>query len=241
MTMISSASAGMPLSPSCALTIPSFMAPPSGERRLFAMIGDGDAEGARILERRAHQLRARHRLAVVAHGHGARTDHLAELGERLAHLPDGDGADGIDARATGALGLADDEADRRLIVRDRIGVRHRADRGESAGRRGARARGDRLDILAARLAQMAVHVDEARRHDESGAVDHLDRVAVAAHVAHSAHRFHHAVDDEQIADVVQPLRGIDDPAALQENRARRHRPPPPFAASASSGFPPASR
>ena len=67
------------------------------------MIGDRNAEGARVLERRAHELRAHDRLAVVAHGDGARADHLAELGERLALLADGDRADGIDARAAGAI------------------------------------------------------------------------------------------------------------------------------------------
>ncbi len=60
------------------------------------------------------------------------------------------------------------------IVGDGIGVRHRADRGESAGRRRARAGRDRLDIFAPRLAQMAVHVDEAGRDDEPGAVDDLE-------------------------------------------------------------------
>ena len=57
-----------------------------GERRLLAVVGDGDAERARVLERRAHEVRARDRTAVVAHRHGARTDHLAELGERLPFL-----------------------------------------------------------------------------------------------------------------------------------------------------------
>ena len=129
------------------------------------MIGDGNAEGARVLERRAHEMRARDRLAVVAHGDGAGADHLAELGERLAALADRDRADRVDASRVGARRLTNDEADRRLIVGDGIGVRHRAHGGESAGRRGARAGRDRLDVLAARLAQVAVHVDEARGDD----------------------------------------------------------------------------
>ena len=96
-----------------------------------------------------------HRLAVVAHRDRARADHLAELGELLPLLAQRDRADRIHARLARALRLAHDEADRRLIVGDRIGVRHRADRGESAGRRGHRARRDRLDVLPPRLAQMA--------------------------------------------------------------------------------------
>ena len=88
----------MPLRPSRALTSPSFIAPPLRERRLLAVVGDGNAERARVLERRAHEVRAHHRLAVVAHRDRAGRDHLAELGERLAPLADRDRADRIHAR-----------------------------------------------------------------------------------------------------------------------------------------------
>ena len=80
-----------------------------------------------------------HRLAVVAHRHRARADQLAELGELLALLPERDRADRVDPRLPRPLRLAHDEADGRLVVGDRIGVGHGADRGESAGRRRHRA------------------------------------------------------------------------------------------------------
>ena len=70
-----------------------------GERRLLAVVGDGNAERPRVLERRAHEMRARDRLAVVADRDGAGAHHLAEFGERLPLLADGDRADRIDARA----------------------------------------------------------------------------------------------------------------------------------------------
>ena len=86
MTMISSASAGMPLRPSRALTMPFVHRAARGERRLLAVVGDRNAERARVLERRAHEMRARDRPAVVAHGDRTGADHLAEFGERLALL-----------------------------------------------------------------------------------------------------------------------------------------------------------
>src|SRR5512133_3294794 len=62
------------------------------ERRFLAMVGDRNAERARILERRAHEMRADDRLAVIAHGDGAGRNHLTDLGERVAALTDGDRA-----------------------------------------------------------------------------------------------------------------------------------------------------
>src|SRR5213075_3437840 len=78
----------------------------AGERRLLAVVGQGDAERTRVFERRAHHVGAGHGLAVVAQRDGAGADHLAEFGERLALLSDGDRADWIHARLHGALRLA---------------------------------------------------------------------------------------------------------------------------------------
>ena len=59
------------------------------------------------------------------------------------------------------------------VVVHRHRVRHAADGGEASGRRGARAGFDGLGMLDARLAQMHVHVDEARRDDQAGGVEYL--------------------------------------------------------------------
>ena len=213
------------------------------ERELFAVIDDGNAEGLRILERGAHEVRAHDRAPVVAHRDRARADHLAELRERLALLPDRDRADRMHARRGDATRLPDDEADRRLIVGDGLRVRHRADRGEAARGRRARARRDRLDILAARLAQMTVHVDESRRDVRARAVEDL-RAIRSSEAA--ADRLDEPVAQEHVGDFVAPRRRIDHVPAGEEqvaHVARHQRSPPlkPFAASASSGFPPASR
>ncbi len=96
--MISSASDGIPLRPSRALTIPSFIEPPCASVELLAVIDDGNAEGLRVVERRAHQVRTDDRAPVIAYRHRAGGHHLAELRERLALLPHRDRADRIHAR-----------------------------------------------------------------------------------------------------------------------------------------------
>ena len=84
-------------------------------------------------------------------------------------------------------------------------------------------------------------VHEARGHDTARAVDRLERVAVAAHVADAADRLDQPVHDEEVAHLVELVRRVDDAATAQEDCRGRHRPPPPLAASASSGLPPESR
>src|SRR5512143_2772504 len=214
------------------------------ERRLLAMIGDRNAERPRVLERRAHQMRALHGPPVVAHRDGAGRDHLAELGERFAALADGDRADRVDARRVGDRSLPNDESDRGLVVGDGIGIRHRAHRCEAAGNRGARAGRDGLHFFAPRLAKMAVHVDEARRDDEARAIDRLETVAIRRLVRHArTDRLDSVVDDQHVGPLVERLRRIDHASATQQNRAahRSPAPPPRFADSANSGLPPDSK
>src|ERR1700681_3250477 len=162
------------------------------------MVDHWNLERARVLERRAHQVRARHRLAIVAHRDCAGSDHFSELREDHSLLPYRNGADRVDPRRGSSLSLTDDESNSRLIVRHRVRVRHRAHRGESAGRRRTRAGCYGLDILATGLAEVAVHVIESRREDESVTVDRL-RVIVVVDRPTDTGDF--AVDDEEITDL----------------------------------------
>src|SRR5215831_12772105 len=130
------------------------------ERWLLAVIGHWNPKCARVLEGRAHQVCTRDWTSVVADGDGAGGDHLAELGERLTALANRDRADGVDARRLCARRLTDDEPDCRLVIRHRIGVWHRADRGEPTGSCRSRTGCDRLHFLAAWLAQVTMDVDE---------------------------------------------------------------------------------
>ncbi len=142
-----------------------------------------------------------------------------------------------------ATRLADDEADRRLVVGNGFRVRHRADRGEAARRCGARTRRDRLDVLASGLAQVAVHIDEAGRDVRSRAVEHLRAIGMSKP---ASDRLDLPAAHQHVRDLVASRGGIDHVPTLQQKIAHRvghQRSPPlaPFAASASSGFPPASR
>ena len=64
-----------------------------------------------------------------------------------------------------------DELGRRLTVQGRLGVGHARHRRDAAGQRRRRAGADRLVLLAARLAQMDVHVDEAGTDDLARGVE----------------------------------------------------------------------
>ena len=161
---------------------------------------------------------------------------LAELRELLPLLRERDGADGIHPRLPRPLRLAHDEADGRLVVGHRIGVRHRAHRAEAAGGGGHRAGGHRLQILLARLPQVHVEVDEAGGHHLPGRVEHVGAVGPAEILAQ---RLDLAVLQEEVGHLVGVARGIEDPPAADENRPHRSVSPPP--GWAQSGEPPASR
>src|SRR5881398_294333 len=143
-----------------------------GEGRLLAMVRDRNPEAPGVLERGAHHVARDDGLPVVRYRDGAGADQLAELGELLAVLAHRNRPDRVDPREPGADRLTYDEADRGLVVRHGIGVRHRTHGGEPTGRRGARAAGDSLDVFVPRLPQVHVHVHQA-------GTDHL-----AAHTPH---------------------------------------------------------
>src|SRR5215211_1049310 len=71
-------------------------------------------------------------------------------------------------------------------------VRHRQDRGKSATRRGQRARLHSLGVLASRLSEVSVQVDQARERDQPIGIQLL-------HVASRLGRIHEkAVPDQQV-------------------------------------------
>ena len=189
------------------------------ERRFLAVIRHRDAEGARILQRRAHQLRTHHRTTVIADGDRTGGNHLAHLAQLHAVHADRDRADRVHARGVRLRGLRENEADGGLVVGDRIRVRHRAHRGEAACRRRSCAGRDRLHILAARLPQVAMHVDETRRDMQSTAVDTLRLVGPRDR---AADRRHQTVDQQDVADAVQTDRWVQQVAAGEQQGTRGH-------------------
>src|SRR5439155_6738110 len=111
-----------------------------------------------------------------------------------------------------------------------------------------RAAGDRLDVFSSGLAEMAMHVDESRRHVLTGTIDRFETVTSGRLVSRAlVERLDLSVEDEHVGGLVERLRRIDDASAAKEQPARHSARPPraprpsPFAASASSGLPPESR
>ena len=198
------------------------------------MIRHRDAERARILECGAHQVTRHHGVSVVAHRNGPCPDHFAEFRQLLALLAHGDAADRVHPRECRGLALRLDEPHRSLVVDHWVGVGHRTDPGETAGDRRHRSGGDRLAILLPGLAQVNVHVDQPGCHDETLCLDDPGTIGSAKIFSRAGHL---PILQENVGDLVQPLRWIDDTTAAQENR-RGHASPP---ALAQSGEPPASR
>ena len=107
-----------------------------------------------------------------------------------------------------ALGLQIDELGGRLAVDGRLGVGHARDAGDAARQCRGRAGGDGLVLLAARLAQVDVHVDQPRADDLAAGVDG----AVGVQVRPGADGENAAVLKPDVGDLVDALRRIDDPA-----------------------------
>ena len=133
---------------------------------ILAVAHNEQAEVIGVLHRQPEQVRIGDRLAVVGNRDDAGFLHPADLRHLHAGEPLGDRADRVNVHAAALrLGLLDDVARHRRVVVDRLGVGHAADRREAAVRRRARAGDDILFVFLTGVAQMAVHVDEARRDD----------------------------------------------------------------------------
>ena len=171
----SSATAGQPGRPSRPDTSPSCAhAVRVGQPRVLRVLGDDRVERLDVLERAAHQPGVVHAVAVV----GEHPDRGAPSGpwcrSRRAVSP----ASPCDTAPTGRTSTspASRAEPRHLLddlggVGDRVGVGHRVHGGEAAERGGRRAGRDGLGVLAARLAQVGVQVDEAGQQHQPVAVD----------------------------------------------------------------------
>src|SRR4029079_18399393 len=97
------------------------------------------------------------------------------------------------------------------------GVGHAADHREAATRRRPRADCNRLLALVARLAQVRMQVNEARRDAPTGRKCDLTRVASLGGERRAEASSHHAlVLDQYHAGAVESLAGIEDAAGAQE-------------------------
>ncbi len=183
------------------------------QRPLLAVQCELASGDGRVLERAAHHSGRRDGNAVVGEGDRAGVSELRHLGQLVAALAARDGGE----EADGDLGLAA----RRLHecaeccggVDDRIGVRHREDGAESAGRRGLRAACDRLLVFAAGRAQVHVRVDERGRQYKACTVD--DPMLVRVQLL--ADRGDDAVVDAHVDDCVDSFHRVEDACAAHND------------------------
>src|SRR5262249_6655523 len=138
---------------------------------------------------------------IVGEGDGPALDKTADLGQFLALATLGDGADGEDIGVAGALGLEMNELRGSLRVDGRLGVGHARYRRDTAGQRRGGAGGDGLVLLAARLAQVDVHVDQARADDQAVRVER----AVSAKVRLRVEANNAAIVNPQVGDLIDSL------------------------------------
>src|SRR5438876_431510 len=99
---------------------------------------------------------------------------------------------------------------RRASRMSRIAMISSASDGTPRNPNRARAGRNGFDLLAAGLAQMAMHVDESRGDDQPRTVDCLEPVATRRLVRDPrSNRLDRSVDDENVRDAVERLRRID--------------------------------
>ena len=145
-----------------------------GQPGLLRVLRDDAVEGLHVLQRAPHQVRVGDALAVVGEDpHAGRgVGHRAELGQPLAGQAHGDRADREHVAVPGLAAQPPDLLDHAGGVGDRVGVGHGVHGGEAAEGGGPGAGVDGLGVLAARLAQVGVQVDQARQGDQAAGVDH---------------------------------------------------------------------
>ena len=134
---------------------------------ILAVRDDHTVEALRPLHRLPHRGFVLHALSVVGVGDHIRRD-LLHLSEGSASgLLLGDGAIRVDMHQC----ILPDRLKLRLQVREarrcRLQIRHRADRGVAAMRRGIGAGADRFLIRKTGLTQMYMYINEARNHEQT--------------------------------------------------------------------------
>ena len=170
------------------------------------------------VQRFFQQRGVRNHTAIVGEGGGARGGQRREVGQLLAlavfrHAARRQHARQPDLRAT----LQHELDDVRRRVR-RQGVRHGNHGGEAAARRRAGAGLDGFRGFAARLAQMDVQIDQARRDDEAGSVeDGKGRRKSVEGRGSRAERGDAAIDDEQVARRFDAGDGIEQASVFDQH------------------------
>ena len=182
------------------------------------MSGDERTEGRGIGKRAAQDARVGNRAVAIGEGDGAGFAEQANLGHALALERVGEGGHRRDADLCSGGSAALDEIHQRGLIDHRIGVGHGDDGGDAARRCRFAGGSKRLAMLAAGFARKDAHVDQARREDETFAVDHFWIVRIGGVEQLGADIGDPAILDEQPTACVEAGRWVDQ-ARVSEGEA----------------------
>ncbi len=222
-TMTSSAAAGQPGSPSRVETTPSLTTPLPDERLVLAVRDDGGVERAWRSPSRSRIMPASCTPLPSSENATAPSASMSPISASASPFwPDGERADRVHAHAPALGGALDEEAHRGALVADRLGVRHRADRREAAVRRRARAALRRLPCTRSPARAGAC----ARRRGPGTTIFSAHSTVVALRRSRGPCPTSTITPsrDDDVADLVEPDRRVDDAAALKQQRHSRHLP-----------------
>ena len=180
----------------------------AGSSACWAITAPG--ERGRVLERAPHHLRVRDAVAVVGEHAHAEVVELAERRQLLAAPALGD-ATGDPHVARGPPAALEDRRDHRRVVERRIGVRHADDGGASTERRRPGPALDGFGLLAARLAEVHLDVDEPGRDHAALGVEHG---GAGARCEAGCDLGDPSVDDADVGETF--ARRVDDASAAHE-------------------------
>ncbi len=178
----SSATAGQPVRPSLADTSPSLTWAPAVSRGSWACCAITPSNALTYSSARRMSVASADALPVVGEhpDPGGRVRHRAEFGELAAAEPGRYRAHRMHVAVPGLPAEPPDLLDHASGVGDRLGVRHRVNRGEPSERGRRCSAGDGLGVFPARLAQVRVQVDQARQRDQPVGVDDGDLAGMVA-------------------------------------------------------------
>ena len=205
--------------------LPLVHVPAGGEGFVLAVLGERDAEPARVLEGAAHQRRVLHAAPVVGEQANAERRHLGHRRQAIALPADGDRASNVHVAQARLLPEIEDLVHHRGAIDRRLGVRHRDDGREASERRRSRTALDRLGLFAAGLAQVRVEIDQPRGDDAPRRVERDACRVTASEVVTQvfADRGDAAVlADQHVGAATAGL--VDDPAALDDDEEPRAQP-----------------
>ncbi len=183
--------------------------PAPGKVRILWPQPDRMPESRRILQRPQQHLRVDERPVGLRERHAAGLGQLAHLGQRLAGKSHRQRPDRVDVRAIGQPRALLEHFDETGLVERRVGVGGAGEAGHAAGHRRVHLRFQRRLVFESGLAQPRGEIDQSRRHDAAGGVEHASGLPARRR---RADRHHLAGGEVQRGGAIDPVPGVDEPA-----------------------------